>query len=137
MDELNREEINKKLQELRKSSLRDDDYEIATRNKIVCCYSMRHLPRDVIVQHTCENCHKVFTCQEKERQEQNLNYRVNNLQNEGLIAKIVYHCNDCVEKYKMGSVEIWSKAINEDKWTISIEKLSNDKYEEQTDNREE
>jgi|GEM_PF-6451599 len=137
MDELDREQINEKLQELSKTSFRDDDYEIVTRNKIACCYSMRRLPRDVIVQHNCENCHKVFTCREKERQEQNLNYLVNNLQREGYIAKIVYHCNDCVEKYKMGSVEIWSKAINEDKWTISIEKLSNDKYAEQTDNREE
>ena len=137
MDKQNREQINEMLQELSKSNPRDNDYEIITRNKIACCYSLRRLPRDVIVQHNCENCHKEFTRREKEGQEQRLNHLVNNLKREGLVAKIVYHCNDCVEKYGIGSVEIWSKAIDEDKWTISIESRSNDNYVEQTDNREE
>ena len=137
MDKQNREQINEMLQELSKSNPRDNDYESITRNKIACCYSLRRLPRDVIVQHNCENCHKEFTCREREGQEQRLNYLVNNLKKDGLFAKIVYHCNECVEKYGIGSVEIWSKAIGEDKWTISIERRSNDNYVEQTDNRDE
>lgn len=126
MDEQNRKQIDEMLQELSKSNTRDNDYEIITRNKIACCYSLRRLPRNVIAQHNCDKCHKEFSCREKEGQEQRLNHLVNNLKREGLVAKIVYHCNDCVEKYGIGSVEIWSKAIDEDKWTISIEKRSYD-----------
>ena len=137
MDELNRDQIDEMLDELINSSFRDDDNDIVTRNAIACCYSIRRLPRNVIAQHNCDKCHKEFSCREKEGQEQRLNHLVNNLKREGLVAKIVYHCNDCVEKYKVSSVEIWSKAIDDDKWNISIESRSNDNYVEQTDNREE
>ena len=119
---LTREQINEKLDALRRSRLSDDSYEIL-RHSIACCYSIS-MRRFSNVRHHCENCQEDFICKEMSGDSEYINTLIKRLKFAGLIAKAVYYCDDCAQKYKKQNVEIWVKPVDSKKWAVSVPKGS-------------
>lgn len=126
MEKITREEINKKLELLRKSKSDDESYKKSKdRPPSAMCYmvAMPNYPEKF----KCNICGKDEYWDIKDDFfatfigfSPDVELKVRMLQNAGLDATYVYHCRKCVKKHKKSMFEIWVKAVDDDEWNITI-----------------
>lgn len=126
MEKITREEINKKLELLRKSKSDDESYKKSKdRPPSAMCYmvAMPNYPEKF----KCNICGKDEYWDIKDDFfatfigfSPDIELKVRMLQNAGLDATYVYHCRKCVKKHKKSMFEIWVKAVDDDEWNITI-----------------
>lgn len=126
MEKITREEINRRLELLRKSKSDDESYKKSKdRPPSAMCYmvAMPNYPEKF----KCNICGKdeywditddFFATFIGFSPDVELKVRM--LQNAGLDATYVYHCRKCVKKHKKSMFEIWVKAVDDDEWNITI-----------------
>lgn len=126
MEEITREEINRRLEKLRESKSDDESYKKSkNRPPSAMCYmvAMPNYPEKF----------KCNICGKDEYWDINDDFfatiidfspdveeKIRMLQNAGLDATYVYHCRKCVKKHKKSMFEIWVKAVDDDEWNITI-----------------
>lgn len=126
MEKITREEINRRLELLRKSKSNDESYKKSKdRRPSAMCYmvAMPNYPEKF----KCNICGKDEYWDIKDDFfatiidfSPDVELKVRMLQNAGLDATYVYHCRKCVKKHKKSMFEIWVKAVDDDEWNITI-----------------
>ena len=126
MEKITREEINRRLELLRKSKSDDESYKKSKdRRPSAMCYmvAMPNYPEKF----KCNICGKDEYWDIKDDFfatiigfSPDVELKVRMLQNAGLVATYVYHCRKCVKKHKKSMFEIWVKAVDDDEWNITI-----------------
>lgn len=117
MEEITREEINRRLEKLRESKSDDESYKKSkNRPPSAMCYmvAMSYGVEKV----RCDTCGTI--CRVDKGDFQKLEYTTDMLRNAGLIAHYSFNCDKCVKKHKKNRFEIWIKTFDDDEWNITV-----------------
>lgn len=131
MEKLTREQINARLEKLRQSRFDEDPYaDPDDLNSLwrkppsfAMCYMTAidddffdETPKTEKV--TCENCG--VSRQVLKKTFDSAMSLVNELNNAGLVSKLVYNCPHCATQYHKAEYEIWIKTIDDSDWNVTV-----------------
>lgn len=122
MNKMTREEINRKLEQLRETRLDDENYS-SKPFSIISCYDIVECFETITLKRKCDFCKKNFLITGSyDRIHSIADYEdiVHEFRQAGLQAKFVYHCDACAEKHHLHHYEMRLKTFDEDDWHTSI-----------------
>lgn len=131
MEKLTREQIDARLEKLRQSRFDEDPYaDPDDLNSLwrkppsfAMCY-MTTIDEDFFDKTpktekvTCENCG--ISRQVLQKDFDSAMSLVNELNNAGLVSKLVYNCPHCTTQYHKAEYEIWIKTIDDSAWNVTV-----------------
>lgn len=118
---LTREEINQKLEMLRKSNMDSGNYynNRGSLDDCVTCYTTSFPFKIVYKFSECNNCGKSYEFKAYKGSVEKINDVIKKLNNSGVEAKFITNCEECQVNVKLKAFEVWVKLEHENDWNIS------------------
>ncbi len=121
MEKLTRDQINKKLEILRRSRLNEESY-VITRPAMAMCYSMSY-PKECSKLYVCVTCGKEFKVSWRSNSSatiEDFEKIVERFRAAGVEAELVCNCEECVAHHGCNRYEIRIKTEEERDWHFSF-----------------